>query len=210
MVENLLAVDQNLFLKLNHWASPGFDPVMLFLSSPTPWLLLILVVVIVMLYGPVKRSRKENLFILIALALAWGVGDLLSVHLFKEVFERLRPCHEPSLAHQVRLVAESCGGQYGFVSSHATNAFSLALLSSLVFRQRWFTLGVFAWALVVCYSRIYIGVHYPGDVIGGMFLGLLTGFIIYLILRMLIPHASRITRHPSRFTCCASDQPKKY
>ena len=94
---------------------------------------------------------------------------------------RLRPCHEPTLEGQVRLVAASCGGQFGFVSTHAANSFNLAILSALLVKRRWFTYSVFAWAIMVSYSRRYMGVHYPGDVLCGALLGMAIGITAYAI-----------------------------
>ena len=87
---------------------------------------------------------------------------------------------------QTRLVAESCGGSYGFVSSHAANSFGLAAVSSGLVRKRWFSWSIFTWAVLVSYSRIYLGVHYPGDVIGGMILGLIIGWIVIFVYKRTI------------------------
>ena len=111
--------------------------------------------------------------------LAVTLADQVSVHLFKNTFQRLRPCHEPALNGLVHLFNGECGGKFGFVSSHATNSFNFALLSLLFIRKRWYTISIILWALVIGYSRIYLGVHYPGDVICGSLLGALVGWSIY-------------------------------
>ncbi|NVK04280.1 MAG: phosphatase PAP2 family protein [Flavobacteriia bacterium] len=110
--------------------------------------------------------------------LAWVVVLILicdqgSVHLFKDVFERLRPCHEPLLEGQVRLVKSHCGGQFGFVSSHATNTFGLAVFVGTLLKRevRWLLPALLIWAAIVSYSRIWLGVHYPLDLLGGAVLG---------------------------------------
>lgn len=186
MIENLVNLDKKIFLVLNHFATPGMDPVMRFLSGTVPWILFIIGFLIVLSQHSWTRFRRRNLIMLGSLILAYAISEQASVHLFKEVFMRLRPCHEPSLGGTVRLVADHCGGQFGFVSTHATNSFTLAILSALLIRRRWWTFSVFFWAAVISYSRIYVGVHYPGDVLGGMILGLITGSAAYLLSRWIL------------------------
>jgi undecaprenyl-diphosphatase len=114
------------------------------------------------------------LFVLIAVILA----DQVSVQVFKNTFQRLRPCHEPAIQGMVHLVNNQCGGLYGFVSSHATNSFNVALFSLMLIRRRWYSISIVSWAAIVGYSRIYLGVHYPGDVICGAILGSLIGYSV--------------------------------
>jgi undecaprenyl-diphosphatase len=187
MIENLINLDKKVFRALNSFAAPGADPVMIFLSGPVPWILFFVCLLSILGYSDWKKS-KGRLFISIGcVILAYALTDLASVHLFKEVFMRLRPCHEPSLAGLVRLPSGHCGGQYGFVSSHAANFFGLAVFSSLLLRRRWFTICTFSLAILVCYSKIYLGVHYPGDVLCGMILGSIIGSGIYLLSKKFIP-----------------------
>jgi undecaprenyl-diphosphatase len=125
------------------------------------------------------KYKRRFLIIILFVILAVTLADQISVHLFKNVFQRLRPCHEPALSGLVHLFNGECGGKFSFVSSHATNSFNIALLSLLFIRKRWYTISIIIWALVVGYSRIYLGVHYPGDVICGSLLGALIGWSIY-------------------------------
>ncbi|MBI5009277.1 MAG: phosphatase PAP2 family protein [Bacteroidia bacterium] len=171
----LVRLDQQLFLYLNSMNSPFWDEVMYAISGKLIWIPLYLAIFIFL--GIRYKSKFFVIFLFIILGIT--VADQTSVHLFKNVFQRLRPCHEPALEGLVHLVKGECGGLYGFVSSHATNSFYVALFSLLFIRKRWFTVMIIAWALVVGYSRIYLGVHYPGDVLFGSMLGALIGWGIY-------------------------------
>jgi PAP2 superfamily. len=165
-------LDQQLFLFLNSHNSPFWDTVMYTISGRIIWVPLYLAI---LLYLGFKYKRKFLIiipFIIIAVTLA----DQVSVQLFKNIFMRLRPCHEPSLAGMVHLVNGECGGLYGFVSSHASNSFNVALLSLMFIKKRWYTISIIIWALVIGYSRIYLGVHYPGDVVCGSMVGAFIGW----------------------------------
>lgn len=182
MPGKLAELDQQLFLYLNHLGCDGLDPVMRFLSGPVPWILLTLLILLVTAQrSNWKFNDKSFWIILTAFAIASLISEQSSVHLFKNVFERLRPCHEPALAEQVRLAASHCGGAFGFVSTHASNSFTLAILILLIFKRNWLSISVFVWATLISYSRIYVGVHYPGDVLGGMLLGCAIAVVVYLV-----------------------------
>lgn len=172
MLEHL---DQQLLLFLNSHNSPFWDNVMYALSGKIIWAPLYLAILIWLGFAYRKRFPLVLLFIAIAILLS----DQVSVQLFKNVFHRLRPCHEPALEGMVHIVKGQCGGLYGFVSSHATNSFNIALISLLFIRKRWYTISIICWAAVIGYSRIYLGVHYPGDVICGSLLGAFIGWGVY-------------------------------
>ena len=172
MIERL---DQQLFLFLNSLNSPFWDQVMHAISGKVIWTPLYLAILI---FLGIKYKRKF-LIILLFIILAVTLADQSSVQLFKNLVQRLRPCHEPSLEGLVHLVNGECGGEFGFVSSHATNSFNVALISLLFISKKWYTISIILWAIIVGYSRIYLGVHYPGDVICGSLLGALIGWSIY-------------------------------
>jgi undecaprenyl-diphosphatase len=168
-------LDQKLFLFLNSHNSPFWDQVMHAISGIVIWAPLYLAILI---FLGVKHKRKFPLIFLFII-LAVTLSDQVSVHLFKNVFQRLRPCHEPSLQGLVHLFNGECGGRYGFVSSHASNSFNIALLSLMFIKKRWFTISIILWALIIGYSRVYLGVHYPGDVICGSVVGAFIGWSVY-------------------------------
>ncbi len=172
MLERL---DQQLFLFLNSLYSPFWDQVMHTISGKVIWVPLYLAIII---FLGIKYRRKF-LIIVLFIILAATLADQISVHLFKNLFQRLRPCHEPALIGMVHLFDGECGGEFGFVSSHATNSFNVALLSLLFIRKKWFTVAIILWASIIGYSRIYLGVHYPGDVICGALLGAFIGWSMY-------------------------------
>ena len=172
MIESL---DQQLLLFLNSLNSPFWDNVMYAISEKLVWAPLYLAILV---YLGVK-FKKKLLVIILFIIIGITLTDQISVHFFKNVFQRLRPCHEPALEGMVHLVKDQCGGRYGFVSSHAANSFYVALISLLLIWKRWFSIAMIVWAAVVGYSRIYLGVHYPGDVICGSLLGALVGWGIY-------------------------------
>jgi undecaprenyl-diphosphatase len=131
----------------------------------------------ILVYIGIKYKRRF-LIIVLFIIIAATLADQTSV-LIKNLVQRLRPCHEPSFEGLVHMVNGECGGRFSFVSSHATNSFNVALVSLMFIKKRWFTVSIIIWAAVIGYSRIYLGVHYPGDVLCGSMLGALIGWSIY-------------------------------
>lgn len=166
----MLEADRNIFLFLNSFHSPFFDEVMRIISMRSVWIPLYLYIIFLL----VLRYRGKVWIALLFALLLVVITDQAST-LLKNAVERLRPCHEPSLEGMVHLVGNRCGGMYGFVSSHAANTFGIAAFTSPLVQKKWFAWTLFIWASVVAYSRIYLGVHYPGDVLGGALLGIIAG-----------------------------------
>ena len=175
MLDKVLELDRALFLFINGAHTPWLDSVMVSFSASFTWIpLYVLLLFLFFREQPWRRA----LMAVGAVLLCFLLTDRTSVMLFKDVFCRLRPSHEPTLEGMVHLL-ESRGGLYGFVSSHAANLFGLATLSSLILRKRWLNRLLFILVFIVGYSRVYVGKHYPLDVVCGALLGVFIGWLIY-------------------------------
>jgi len=179
MIDQLIAFDKSIFLELNGWGAPYLDAFMVFVSGKLEWIPLYAV----LLYFVFKQYKQKGFYILFFVILLIVASDQISVNLFKNVFERFRPCHDPSLEGLVRIVNDKCGGKFGFVSSHATNTFALATFIGLILKSNKWLVALLVWASIVSYSRIYLGVHFPLDVFCGALLGVAIAFLIRALLR---------------------------
>ena len=183
IIDSLKLWDTNLFLFLNGMHSSFCDEFMYVFSQKLTWIPLYLSV----LYIVIKYWKSKSFWVILALVLCIVISDQVSSGIIKDLVQRPRPSHAENLKGMVHLVYNYSGGRFGFVSSHAANAFGFALLSSLLFKNRIYTLSIFSWAILTAYSRIYLGVHYPLDIVGGILVGTFAAIICFWILGKLRP-----------------------
>ena len=181
MFEEILKLDSKLFLFLNNLGTTKFDAFWLSLSKIEANILMYLF--LILLFFHIKKLSPKFLYIfylLFVIALMITVTDQ-GANFFKDSFQRLRPCYNESISDSLRLVKENCGGKYGFFSAHASNSFSLAIFFGLLFKNRirYMIIITIVYASLISYSRIYLGVHFPIDIIVGSSFGIFVGFIIY-------------------------------
>jgi undecaprenyl-diphosphatase len=181
-LQHILEWDKELFLFLNGFHNDYWDTIMLLVTRKETWLPFY----VILLFYFVKNYRIKAVLILLSLAMLITASDQLSV-LLKDTIQRLRPVHEPSIEHLVHNVLRK-GGLYGFVSSHAANSFAIFVFASRIFKNKSFTVLLFLWAVLVSYSRIYSGVHYPLDIIFGALLGIVLGWGLFRLMMFIENH----------------------
>jgi len=175
-MEYLNQLDTQLFMLINGSHNAFFDPIMYWLSDKLFWIPMYLLIVFLM----VRRYKMRGVLMLLFVGLTIALCDQTASGLLKNTVQRLRPSHEPSLAGLIYLSKAGPGGLYGFASSHAANVFGLATFLCFVLdsKFRYLKYWLFFWASLVAYSRIYNGVHYPGDVLVGSFIGIVFGYLM--------------------------------
>ena len=182
-MDQLSAIDTDLFLYLNGLHIDWLDKVMVLITDMWAWF----PIYILLLYWTVKQYGKRCWWVFLAIGVVVLCSDQLSAHVCKPLFQRLRPCYNADLQDVIYLPKGLAGGKYGFVSSHAANTFAIAaFLTPALRRYRpWAGLALYLWAFISSYSRIYIGYHYPGDIICGAILGILVGLVLWKVFQII-------------------------
>jgi undecaprenyl-diphosphatase len=196
--ESLIEWDKHLLLTINGWHSPWADSFFWLMSSK----LFPVVLSILLLFFLWKNNGLRTIWYVLFLALTILLTDQIASGLIKPLVARLRPTHDPSIQAMVHLVHYYRGGLYGFVSSHAAITFGTALYVSLLLRKRLLTILFFAWAVVTSYSRMYLGVHFPLDVLGGNVVGLVCGGLSYYLMTTIAHHwkTASVLAEPARMS----------
>jgi undecaprenyl-diphosphatase len=189
MLETLRQIDTEWFLAVNNgWQNPFMDAVCPWLRQPKTWIPLYLLV----LYFSWKNFGRHTLWIALGAGLLVLISDQFSANLIKNTFQRLRPCNDPMLKDKVHLLVH-CGGGYSFMSAHATNHFAVAVYFSVLFKNFLPKLLPFAllWAALISLSQVYVGVHYPFDVLCGAITGCIFGYVLAELIRSVIRSQSQ-------------------
>lgn len=181
-LQQYIAYDKQLLLDWNGSDSLFWDGFMWVATSTYIWIPM----AIVLFYVIFKNNKaREALLIILLFALVITLADQIASGICKPLFERFRPSRDPEIMYMVDIVNGYRGGRYGFISSHAANTFGVMVFISLLMRNKWITCVFLSWAILNAYSRIYLGVHYPGDILFGTLNGCIVGLIVYMIYRFI-------------------------
>ena len=181
-LQHILEWDKELFLYLNSFHTDFWDTIMLLITRKETWIPLYAII----LWYFLKNYRTKTILIIIGLVLVVLGADQLS-NLLKITVQRLRPVHDTEISHLVHNVLRK-GGLYGFVSAHAANSVAILVFTSRIFKHKGFYVLMLIWTLLFCYSRIYSGVHYPLDLLGGALLGWGVGFLVFKLMMFVENH----------------------
>lgn len=189
-MEEIILEDKQAMIFLNNLGSSTFDPFWILVSEKWFWIPLY----VIFLYFLYKNFNKKSLFyILLFVALGITASDQIA-NIFKFGFERLRPCHDPSLEGLLREV--KCGGKFGFYSAHSSNSFFVATYLTILLGKKIKQLPyfLFVWAALVAYSRVYLGMHFPGDIIIGAIMGILLALFFGILAKKVIRKSEDTTQ----------------
>lgn len=181
-------IDSNILLWINGHYSDWSDALLWTVSASRTWIPLYILLVVLLAWR--FRNWRVVLMLLAAFGIAVGMSDFLCSGVLKPLVCRLRPTHEPAL-DPLHLVNGYIGGRYGFCSSHAANTMACALLFSLIYRTKTATACLMAWVAVICYSRMYLGAHYPSDILAGLLIGAAAALLVYAAVRRWVPPRPR-------------------
>jgi membrane-associated phospholipid phosphatase len=186
LLEKIKELDYYIFSKINgQWHNSFFDAFFTFTRDALFWAPFYFFLVLFVTINFKKYGWLWALFLILNVFLS----DYVSSTLIKENFFRLRPCRDPAIADQVRFLVQTCGLNSSFTSSHAVNHFAAAMFIFTTLKQKvskWWAL-IFLWAFIPCYAQIYVGVHFPGDIVAGILVGLMLGyFMAYLFNRLVL------------------------
>jgi len=181
MIEALQNIDTQVFLALNSLRCEALDDFARGFSGQWIWVPMYAMMAWMMLR---RYGWRAGVWLVVATAIAVGCSDFVCASVIRPFVQRLRPANPDNpLSEMVNIVGGYRGGRYGFPSCHAANTMALAVATSLLMKERLYTVFVFAWTILQCYSRIYLGVHYPGDLLAGALVGTFFGVSSYLILK---------------------------
>ena len=191
MLEQLLHIDTEILLAINGWHAPWADKLMWIISAKATWIPLYVLLIGLLIWRyrkPAPTAVKwlqrvpACVVMIVVIALAVGAADFIASGILKDLVARPRPTRVAELEGVLHIVNGYRSGQYGFASSHAANTMACALLFSLIWRNKIATCGLMLWVAANCYSRMYLGVHYPTDILGGLIVGSLVAVVAYWLL----------------------------
>lgn len=190
IIGQLDSVDKATMLALN-FDGGGFADIFFYtVSKSVSWIPLALLFLYLMYKD--CRSVGKMCAVVLCLAICLTLCDQIASGLIKPIVMRPRPSHAEGVMQFLHYVNGKRGGQYGFVSSHAANAFGATLYTSMLLRRRWFTILAIVYSVIVCYSRIYLGVHYPGDILCGAIIGVIVGYLMSKAVEPVVVYSCRL------------------